>query len=242
MEKSIKIYSSAFELADEFAEELIGMINESAHKNKPLSVALSGGSTPGLLFSLLGENFSKSATWKYVHFFWCDERCVPPSSQESNYGMVWRKFLEKTDIPSGNIHRIKGEDDPEKESVRYSEEILSNTRKRDGLPVFDLILLGLGDDGHTASIFRRNMELLYSDKICEIAVHPVTLQKRITITGRVINNSDCVVFLVTGWKKAEIVQKIIDKSPLASNYPASYIVPLYGKLRWLIDDEAGGLL
>jgi 6-phosphogluconolactonase len=229
-------------MAAKFAEELICLVSESAFRKKPLTVALSGGSTPELLFSLLGENSPESVPWEYVHFFWGDERCVPADSQESNYGMARRKFLEKIEIPSGNIHRIRGEADPEEEAVRYSSEIVDNTRKRDGWPVFDLILLGLGEDGHTASIFRRNIELLESEKICETALHPVTLQKRITITGRVINNSDSVVFLVTGRNKAEIIQKILHNNPVSENYPAASIAPVHGELKWFIDEDAALLL
>jgi 6-phosphogluconolactonase len=242
LDKSIKIFVSPYELAENFAKELIRMINKSAKKKKPLSVALSGGSTPELLFSLLGDHFSKSGLWKYVHFFWGDERCVGVDNPESNYGMTMKKFLGKIEIPFANIHRIIGEQDPEKEAVRYSDEILSCTSNRDGLPVFDIMMLGLGDDGHTASIFPGNMNLIDSDKICEVSLHPVTHQKRITVTGRVINNSDCVIFLVSGMNKAGIVEKIIKKRASATNYPAYYIVPLHGKLRWFIDKEAGQLL
>jgi 6-phosphogluconolactonase len=156
--------------------------------------------------------------------------------------MTRKKLLEKIDIPFSNIHRIRGEMDPEKEAARYSREILSLTDNRDGMPLFDLILLGLGDDGHTVSIFPENMELIVSDKICEVAVHPVSFQKRITLTGRVINNSVSVRFLVTGKRKAEIVEKIINNNPSAGNYPASLIIPLHGELIWHIDIEASGLL
>ena len=242
MDKSIKIFPSPYELAEKYAEELVSMIIESANKKKPFTVALSGGSTPELLFSVLGEHFSKSAPWEYVHFFWGDERCVPPDNQGSNYGMTSRKLLEKIDIPSANIHRIKGEADPEKEAARYSEEISDFTASRDGLPLFNLIILGLGEDGHTASIFPGHQELFNSDKICDVAVQPLTLQKRITLTGRIINNADYVNFLVTGKKKADIIGKIINKNASSQNYPASYIVPVYGVLRWFIDEEAGGLL
>lgn len=242
MDKSVKIFATPYELAEKFADGLISMIIESAKEKKFFSVALSGGSTPELLFSLLGDHFSKSVPWEFVHFFWGDERCVSPDNPESNYGMTRRKLLEKINIPSSNIHRIRGEDDPEKEASRYSEEISDYTGKRNGLPLFNLVILGLGEDGHTASIFPENKELLNSDKICEVAVHPLTLQKRITLTGRVINNADSVNFLVTGAKKADIVEKIIKKNPIALNFPASFIVPVYGELRWLIDKEAGRLL
>ena len=242
MDKIIKIFPSPYELAERFAEEMVGMIKESANKKKIFTVALSGGSTPELLFTILSENFARSVSWKNVHIFWGDERCVPSDNAESNFGMAWRKFLSKIEIPSLNIHRIHGEDDPEKEASRYSEEISLHTGKRDGMPLFDLVLLGLGEDGHTASIFPGHPELFYSDKICEVTIHPVTKQKRISLTGKVINNAEAVTFLVTGKKKEKIVKNIFKKDPSASNYPASYIVPVYGRLDWFIDKEAGKLL
>lgn len=242
MDNQIKIFRSPNELAKKFAQEFIKMINKSAKHKEPFTVALSGGSTPKILFSVLADISLKSVSWEYIHFFWGDERCVPPDNNESNYGMTMRTFLDKIEIPSSNIHRIKGEDDPEKEASRYSEEISLYTRKRDGMPLFDLMLLGLGEDGHTASIFPGHLELFNSDKICEVAFHPVTLQKRITLTGRVINNADSIAFLVTGKKKEKVVEKIFKKSPSARNYPASYIVPVYGRLSWLLDQEAARLL
>ena len=242
MDKKVIIYRSPNELAIKFAEYFINRINEAAQKKKFLSVALSGGSAPDVLFSVLADHYSKSACWEYVHFFWGDERCVPPDHPESNYGIAKSKFLDKVDIPPSNVHRIKGEEDPEKEAARYSQEILSYTEEMDGFPVFDLIILGVGEDGHTASIFPGNVQLFRSFKICETTVHPVSQQKRITLTGSVINNSDSITFLVTGKKKADIVEKILNSSPIAHNYPASFVVPLHGSLQWYIDIEAGRLL
>ena len=242
MDKSIKIFPTPYALAEKFAEELVSMIKESADRKKPFTIALSGGSTPELLFSLLGDHFSTSAPWEFVHLFWGDERCVPPDNSESNYGMTKRKLIDKIDIPSSNIHRIRGEEDPEKEAKRYSGEISGFTSKRDRIPIFDLVILGLGEDGHTASVFPGHLDLFTSDKTCEVAFHPVTNQRRITITGRVINNADAITFLVTGKKKAEIVEGIIKKSASSLNFPASYIVPVFGSLTWLLDEEAGCLL
>jgi 6-phosphogluconolactonase len=238
LENIVKIYDSPLELAKEFALEFINMINESASRKQIFTVALSGGSTPEILFKVLSEKFSKSSSWKSVHFFWGDERCVSPDNMESNYGVARREFLSRIKIPASNIHRIKGEDDPEKEALRYSEEVSYYTRSRDRIPLFDLILLGLGEDGHIASIFPGHYELLNSDKICDVALHPVTLQKRITLTGRIINNADVVTFLVTGKRKQTIVENIFEKSQSSLNYPASYIVPIYGRLTWLLDQEA----
>jgi len=238
----IKIFPTPYELAEKFAQEMVFLINESAKNCKPFTIALSGGTTPELLFSVIGDHFSKSVQWKYVHFFWGDERCVPADSSESNFGMTKRKLFDKIEIPSSNIHRIIGENDPESEAVRYSEEISGGTNKRNGLPVFDLVILGLGDDGHTASLFPDHPELFSSDKICEVAVHPLTHQRRITITGRVLNNAEAIVFLVTGSKKAVIVERILKEGPSAQNFPASYIVPVKGRLTWYLDKEAGTFL
>jgi 6-phosphogluconolactonase len=242
VDSKIKIFLTPNDLAEDFAGKLVGMINDSAANKKSLTIALSGGSTPELLFTILGDKYQKSVHWKYVHFFWGDERCVPPENAESNYGMVKRTLFDKIDIPSSNIHRIRGESDPEHEALRYSSEIFDNTVKKEGFPAFDLVILGLGDDGHTASIFPGHNELFQSDKICEVAVHPVTGQKRITLTGRVINNAESVAFLVTGRKKGDIVEKLLKKQGSTGNFPASYIVPVHGSLHWYIDKEAGTLL
>jgi 6-phosphogluconolactonase len=238
LNKIVRIFHTPVELAEEFAGELEQMINESVKSDKSFTISLSGGSTPEILFKLLSEKYAGSVDWKYVHFFWGDERCVPADSSESNFGMTKRTLLDKIDIPAGNIHRIIGEAEPENEAVRYSEEIILNTEERNGFPVFDLFILGLGEDGHTASIFPGHLEYLESDKICIVASHPVTRQKRISITGRVINNAERVVFLVTGNKKQIIVEKMFKKDPVSLNYPAAHIVPVYGDLSWFLDNEA----
>jgi 6-phosphogluconolactonase len=238
----IKVFSSPYELAMTFAEELVHMINESARVRKYFTIALSGGSTPEILFKILSDNFMEAVQWQYVHFFWGDERCVQPNAPESNFGMTSRILLSTIKIPSQNIHRIKGEDDPYIEAERYSKEISLFTDKRDGMPLFDIVLLGLGEDGHTASVFPDDLRLMESDKVCEVARHPVSNQKRITITGRVINNARIVTFLVTGRKKAGVVEKILKGFPVAQCYPAAFIVPFYGNLNLYLDQEAAGLL
>jgi 6-phosphogluconolactonase len=191
------------------------------------------------LFSLLADKYSGSVDWQKVHFFWGDERCVPPDDIESNYGTAYRLFLSKINIPAPNIHRIRGEEDPEMEAARYSIELINNVSPREGLPALSLIILGVGDDGHTASIFPGNLRLMDSEKICEAAIHPVSGQKRVTITGRVINNADWIAFLVTGSNKSNIVEDILRQHEIAVNYPVSYIVPVHGYVSWLLDKKAG---
>jgi 6-phosphogluconolactonase len=242
METNIKIFPTPFELAWNFAEEIADIINESAKNNKTFTIALSGGSTPETLFTILGKKFAEKVPWHLVHIFWGDERCVPPDNEESNFKMANTRLLSKIEIPSKNIHRVRGEDDPEREAIRYSEEISSCSEKRDGLPLIDLIILGLGDDGHTASIFPGHTELFESEKICAVASHPVTKQKRITLTGRVINNADNISFLVSGEKKARVIESLLKKTSTGNDYPASHINPVYGRLDWFIDKEAGRYL
>ncbi len=235
MDKTIRIYDSPEEMAEVFAGELAGRFRKAAESRNVFTVALSGGNTPAALYSLMAGKYGDSVDWKFVHFFWGDERCVPPNDPESNYGMAFDKFLGRIDIPSGNIHRITGEGIPSVEALRYSDEILLNTRNLNGLPVFDQIILGMGEDGHVVSIFPSNRDLFHSDKICDVAVHPVTGQKRITVTGKVINNSDMVTFLVTGKSKSRTIEKIFRRD---NDFPASYVMPYHGRVVWLLDKEA----
>jgi 6-phosphogluconolactonase len=241
LDTSIKISESQSELAAGLASELSEIINKAAFLKKRLTIALSGGSTPRLLFSVLADKYSEKTDWNFVHFFWGDERCVPPDDPDSNYGMTKSVLLDRINIPKSNVHRIKGESAPEKEALRYSGEIKKIARSGNDLPVFDLVILGLGDDGHTASIFQKNRELLFSEKICAVAAHPVTGQKRVTITGPVINNADNIIFLVTGSAKSEVVAEII-RTPGKIIYPAASIEPSHGTLKWYLDNEAASLL
>ena len=236
VDRIIKIFPTPLELAEAFALDLINHIRETEKSHKPVTIAISGGSTPVMLFSVLAGKFATPVFWKDVHFFWVDERCVPPDDPDSNYGMSCRYLLDKIDIPDTNIHRIRGEEDPETEAARYSEEIIRYTRSLNNLPVFDHIILGMGEDGHTASIFPGNQELLYSEKVYDAAIHPVSGRKRITITGKVINNADYITFLITGQSKAWIIEQIIKKK---AKFPASFIIPGHGRITWLLDEKAG---
>jgi 6-phosphogluconolactonase len=230
-----RVFPTPQELAEAFAAELINQISEASAKSLSFTLALSGGSTPKLLFTVLAEKFAKSVDWNQVHLFWVDERCVPPDDPESNYGMTNMILLKKIDIPDSNIHRIKGEANPETEAIRYAEEISRYTRSLNGNPVFDHIILGMGEDGHTASIFPGNQELMFSEKLCEVSFHPVSGQKRITITGKVINNPDHITFLVTGSSKAPVIEHIFIKNTIL---PAFLIVPAHGEIKWLLDKKA----
>lgn len=242
MKPVIKIFESPRALAEALTLDLINRIREAGNKKSLFTIAVSGGKTPELFFSVLAGHLYKPADWGNVHFFWVDERCVPPDDYESNFGMTQRAFLSKVQIPATNIHRIRGEYEPEEESVRYEDELNRFTLKHNGLPRFNIMFLGLGEDGHTASIFPGNEQLFRSSRLCVTAIHPVTGQIRITLTGKVINNSGNIIFLATGKTKAPVIKKIIDPENAEEQFPASHVVPVDGKLFWYIDKEAGSLL
>lgn len=204
-------------------------------------MALSGGSTPKLLFSVLAEEYADKTDWSKVHFFWGDERCVAPDDSESNYGAANKLFLSPIGIPESNIHRVLGESEPSDESERYSQEITKHLEDRDGVPVFDILMLGMGSDGHTASIFPHEIELLSSEKICEVATHPESGQKRITLTGKVLNAASNVFLLITGKGKASVLAEIINRKGAFETYPTSFINPPNG-CNFFIDDSAGSML
>jgi 6-phosphogluconolactonase len=230
------ILNSINELSGHFAEILQHEINcSSSYYN----LVLSGGSTPKAVFDFLARNYQTRIEWNKVRLFWGDERCVPPNHPESNYLMTRQYLISKIVIPEQNIFRIEGENNPELEAQRYSSVILKNVPQVNGIPLFDLLMLGLGEDGHTASIFPDRIDLINSESICEATMHPVIKQKRITLTGKVINNSKKVIFLVTGKSKKEIVETIVNRKKGFEKLPASYINPLNGELIWLLDKESG---
>jgi 6-phosphogluconolactonase len=236
MEPIIHIFKTPEDLAESFTLQLISWVNETA--GDTFHLALSGGKTPSLLFSLLAEKYLHEVPWHKIHFWWGDERMVPPYDQESNFGIVNKLLFWKIiGQSSKQVHRIKGEAEPVEEAKRYSFEILSQVPTHNNWPEFDLIMLGLGDDGHTASIFPNQMQFLESEEITGIAFHPVTGQQRITLTGKVLNNAKRVAFLISGASKANIFNEIIHRSEDSSVYPASHIQP-DGELHWFGDKES----
>jgi len=238
--KQIIVYPSVENLAEYFYQRLRKKILDLP-KDKFFNVALSGGSTPRMIFKYLSEHSAGEIDWTKIRLFWGDERCVPPDDDESNFRMTSLNLLENIDIPEENIFRIFGENDPENEAIRYSGILKENLGLSNGLPSFDLVMLGLGEDGHTASIFPDNLSLFKSPNICQAVKHPESGQARITITGLVINNAQFVVFLVTGQGKAHIVSRLLNDD-LESEFPASFVNPSNGELLWLLDKYASKLL
>lgn len=220
------------------AKNVAADLANSVKRGIPFHIALSGGSTPKLLFDYLAEHYRESIPWGDVHLWWGDERCVAPDHPESNYLMTKESLLRGIILPPENVHRIKGENDPEEEALRYAEEMKRTIPLKDGLPVFDLIYLGLGTDGHTASIFPDRMDLLKESAVTAIAIHPESGQKRVSLTGPVINHAAKVAFLVTGEGKAEKVSEIFEQKDGSELLPASHIHPVHGDLTWYLDRPA----
>lgn len=228
------------ELCKSFTSMLKALTEASEHIN----VALSGGTTPNALFSYWVENCREAIDWKCISFYWGDERCVAPDDVMSNYGTANKYLFSKVpEIQKENIHRIFGENNPEDEAVRYGKEMAENLPLKNGIPEFDLIMLGMGDDGHTASIFPYCIDLWNAPENCVVAAHPETGMKRVSFTGRVINNAKNVAFLVTGEKKTDKVKAIIgDRKNGRSLYPAALVNPEDGDLLWYLDRKAAMLL
>ena len=241
MSHSVRVFSDLDALAQAIAAILIKDLDR-IEPDHFYTIALSGGSTPEYIFSYLAENYAERIDWEKLLVFWGDERCVAPESSESNYRMAYESLLQNVPIPDANIFRIKGEDDPATEARQYSELVSENVAEFGDTPQFDLMLLGLGSDGHTASIFPGRTELFSSSRLFEVAVKPGTGEKRITATGRLINNSSKICFIVTGSEKAKIVSDIIEKKPGSEHYPASRVDPDSGLAVWMLDAPAASLL
>jgi 6-phosphogluconolactonase len=236
--QEVLIFETTQNLVEGFTDHFIKLMNLT---DEHFNVALSGGSTPKIWFEELVKNHKDDIDWNKVHFYWGDERCVPPDDEDSNYGMTKKYLLEHINIPEENIHRILGELAPEKAAELYKKE-LTNISFRDTIPAFDLVILGLGEDGHTASIFPHQIELWDSDAFCVVATHPDSGQQRISLSGKIINNARSISFLVTGSKKADMVMEIINENEVSINYPASRVRPENNNLFWFLDESAAAYL
>ncbi len=236
--RNIRVFPSSQELAESVANDFQRAALYADSAGNIFSVALSGGLAPITLFKRLASpEISANIPWDTIHLYWGDERCVPPDHSESNFAMARQTLLDRISIPPENIHRIRGEADPETEASRYAAEIRKFLGS-DGIPRFDWILLGMGQDGHTASIFPEGIFREEPTGVCCVTVHPETGQKRISLTIKTINRATQAFFLVTGSSKAEMAAKILNRLPGHEKYPAAQIEPENGSLNWLLDQAA----
>ncbi len=235
------IYPDKESLSAAFVCEVVRTLKGNSAEGRHLHIALSGGSTPLDIFRQLAEQTTRE-DWSYVSLFWVDERCVPPDHPDSNYGNARDALIESLGLEQNQIHRIRGEEEVHGEAGRYGNLLLKLLPMENGFPVFDWIWLGLGTDGHTASIFPNEIELWTAGSPCIVASHPDTAQARISITGGVINAAKRVSFIVSGSEKSSVVREIFFKEGPHMEYPAFYVNPAMGSQEWYLDQEAARLL
>ena len=233
--QNVRVYNDKQELVDSFTEEFINAVNLQVNSSESFFLALSGGNTPRLIYQKFSKVENKQL-WEKINLFWGDERFVPPENPESNYKMAFDAFISKVPIPQKQIYRIYGEGAPEKERVRYEEEIKKNVPlSENGIPRFDWIFLGLGTDGHIASLFPDTINFSNMNSLCIITEHPFTGQKRLSFTLPLINNAKRISFIVTGEEKANVVNQILSGSPHCLKYPAAHVKPNDGLIEWFLD-------
>lgn len=236
----IVVFDDPEKLARAAAEKFVELARESIRDHGRFSVALAGGSTPARVYELLGSEFKDQIDWSRVHLFFGDERPVPPDHPDSNYRMAYEKLISRVPIPAENVHRMIGEA-PE-ESARAYEEELRRHFSGEAWPRSDLIYLGLGDDGHTASLFpgtaglKEDNAWVVSNWVDKLKTH------RITLTPPVLNRSAHVVFLITGKNKADPLREVLEGSFDPERLPAQLINPEEGTLEWFVDRDAAGML
>ena len=235
----IAIYDDKHTLSQHAAEYIMRIANESIDLHGHFTIALTGGTTPGEVYSLIGsEPFRSQIDWQLVHIFWGDERCVPHNSPESNFYLAQEVLLDKIAIPKSQIHPMPADQlDREAASQTYSIE-MQNTFDTNGIPSFDLIHLGMGPEGHTASLFPHQVSLHEKHRL----VMPVSVPKpppdRLTFTPPLLNAARNVLFLVTGSEKADALHAVLEGEYQPDEYPAQIVRPTHGEVVWMLDKDA----
>ena len=233
-------------LAKEAAERCAHIAQEAVARAGRFTIALSGGSTPKLLYSLLAaEPYSTSLPWRKTHVFWGDERAVPPGDHNSNFGMAKATLLDRVPIPADRVHRMQAErDDLDLMAREYEAEIARSFGVPPGAepPAFDLILLGLGSDGHTASLFPHTQAIRENARWVVRNHVPTLKTDRVTLTAPILNRGATVLFLVAGAEKAPALLAVLEGPTDPERLPAQLIQPTSGRLMWLVDRAAAGML
>ena len=241
----VKVFPDREALSRQAADRFARLANRRVAAGHTFAAALSGGSTPRRLYEILAAPpFSERVPWTSTHLFQVDERCVPPDHPASNYRMIREALLDRGVVPKGSFHRMPAElPDPEAAARQYSDELDRVFRPKNGeWPRLDLILLGMGADGHTASLFPGSQALdVQTLRVVAIYVEKFQMY-RLTLTLPVLNAAACVIFLVAGADKAETVRQVMDASTPPDRFPVQRIRPVNGEVTWYLDEEAAQLL
>jgi 6-phosphogluconolactonase len=240
--RDVRLYPDAAAVAEAAAEHLIALASDALAQCERFCLVLSGGATPRALYARLARpEVAGRVDWSRVHLFWGDERCVPTDHPESNYRMVWDVWLRHAAIPAENIHRIRGEMPPPEAAAEYERELRAFFAP-EPLPRFDLVLLGMGEDGHTASLFPASPALHERHQWAMAVETRKPSPWRVTLTPPAINAAAHVVFLVTGAAKAERLREVLHGPREPGRLPAQIIEPASCSLTWMVDAAAGSLL
>lgn len=234
---NLEIYNSTEELAEGMAAWVCDLVQATLQKQEFFTLVLSGGDTPKLLFKkLASEEYINKINWQRIHIFWGDERAVPFSDERNNAKMAFDYLLNAIDIPAAQIHKIRVDIEPVFSAKEY-EKILhtyfDNTKKS-----FDLVLLGVGDDGHTLSVFPASTILERQDAWVESVYNEKQQMYRITLTPKIVNKAASIAFMVKGANKSSILKRIIEGPYEPNTLPAQTIKPEYGELYWFLDSDA----
>lgn len=245
--QEVRILKDAEEMSRVAAQEFVRRAQEAVAARGRFAVALSGGSTPERLYRLLAQEnapFRAEVSWERAHFFWSDERHVPPDHPESNYRMAQATLLERAPVPPENIHRIEGEQaDAAIAAENYEQALRQFFALGPGeFPRFDLLLLGMGACGHTASLFPHSPALRERQRLITAVWVSKFNAYRITLTPPVINHAAQALFLVSGRDKAETLRTVLARRTDIDEYPAQLVRRAAGKVLWLADQEAASLL
>ncbi len=235
----IAIYPDIDTLSREAAQYIVRLASESIVMHGRFTIALSGGSTPRKLYSLLGsEPYRSQIDWALVEIFWSDERCVPPDSEDSNYRMARETLLSNIPIAAKQVHRMPA-DQPDRDvaSQAYTLE-LQGTFGTDGIPRFDLIQLGMGPEGHTASLFPHQPSLHEQQRLVMPVITPKPPPPRLTFTPPLLNAARHILFLVTGADKSDAVHAVLEGEYNPDEYPAQIVRPKDGEVTWMLDTAA----
>ena len=239
---NVSVFDTPEELDEAAAERFVECDYEFHAEPDRFSVALAGGNTPRRVYELLAtERFRDRVEWSQVYIFFGDERCVPPQHPDSNYAMAYETLISKAPIPAKNVRRIIGEGNAAENARAYENELRTFFAGLPG-PRFDLLLLGMGEDGHTASLFPNSAVLKEMSRWVMPTKNEQTGQDRITLTVPAINHARHIMFLVTGKKKAQRLKEVLRRQPGSEQLPVQAITPIDGTLEWLVDAEAASLL
>lgn len=233
---NLEVYKDKQELAEAAAQDFIERASAAIDESGRFAVALAGGSTPEMTYAMLStEEYAKEVDWSNVHVFFGDERSVPPDDEDSNYRMANEALLSH--VSPGSVHRMNGELHPDEAAMQYEEELREFFDTPGRTPEFDLIQLGIGDDGHTASLFPNTPALDVTDRW--VAQNPVPKLEtvRITLTLPVLNAAKSVSFLVAGEGKAEALERVLEGDGDPHEYPSKFVQPA-GELNWMVDRAA----